>query len=177
MAGGVLPVVKHIPGHGRSTLDSHLDLPRVTASRETLLAEDFAPFRALNDQVLGMTAHLIYEAFDRQSPATQSPEMIDLIRRDIGFDGLLMTDDISMEALSGRVGLRGALSLKAGCDLALHCNGKMSEMEEIAELGPLKGPAQVRSDAALAARKEPDEVDIPALEREFLALVPGGFDV
>ena len=176
-AGGVLPVVKHMPGHGRSTLDTHLDLPRVAAARDTLDQHDFAPFKALNDVGMGMTCHLIFEAFDPQSPATQSPIMVDVIRNDVGFDGLLMTDDISMEALSGSVGMRGALSLKAGCDVVLHCNGKLAEMEEIAALGELSAAAQTRATRALAQRKRPDEVDIPSLEREFLALVPGGFNV
>lgn len=162
--GGVLPVLKHIPGHGRARLDSHLALPRIAAPEEALRDEDFAAFAQLSDLPLGMTAHLVYEAIDPDRPATQSPRMIELIRRQIGFDGLLMTDDISMEALDGPVAQRARLALAAGCDLVLHCNGELAEMQAIAEVaGTLGTAAQARADRALAARRDPGDVDIEAL--------------
>lgn len=170
-AGGVLPVMKHIPGHGRATVDSHLDLPRVDAPEKVLEAEDFAVFRALNDLPLGMTAHLVFEALSTR-PATVDPAMIALIRDKIGFSGVLMTDDISMEALAGSVADRARASLAAGCDMILHCNGNLSEMEAIAEVsGAMTAPAQARADAALARRRAPEPIDIPALEAEFAALM------
>lgn len=171
LSAGVLPVLKHIPGHGLSAVDTHLDLPRVSASRADLEAADFAPFRALSDLGLGMTAHLVFDAIDPQHPATQSVEMIRMIRRDIGFDGVLMTDDISMEALAGTPAERGAAALAAGCDLILHCNGKMVEMEAIAGLGPMSPKAKIRSDRSILQRKSPHSVDIRALEAEYQTLV------
>ena len=169
-AGGVLPVMKHIPGHGLGTLDSHKDLPRVGAPRDVLDHTDFAAFRALNDLPLGMTAHLVFEEIDPQ-PATISEVMVKIIRDEIGFDGLLMTDDISMEALSGTVRERGAAALAAGCDLVLHCNGAFDEMVSIWQrCGEMTPAAQTRAEAALAARRAPDDVDIAALEAEFDAL-------
>lgn len=164
--GGVLPVLKHIPGHGRSQVDSHLDLPTVVASREEL-ATDFAPFKALNDLPMGMTAHLVYEAID-DHPATISPTMMGLIRDEIGFHGLIMTDDISMEALSGSVADRSAASIKAGCDVVLHCNGEMDEMVAVAAAsGTMSELAQSRAVAALKARNAPKSVDIDALTAEL----------
>lgn len=131
--GGVLPVIKHIPGHGRAVADSHLELPAVSAGRSALEELDFAPFRALSDIPLAMTAHLLYTSLDAGRPATLSPSIIgEIIRRHIGFDGLLMTDDLSMKALGGRIGDRAADSLAAGCDVVLHCNGDASEMREVA---------------------------------------------
>ncbi len=175
MAGGVLPVLKHIPGHGRATLDSHLDLPRVDTPAEVLEAEDFAAFRALSDLPLGMTAHIVYEAFDRHAPATCSRAMIRLIRERIGFEGLLMTDDISMEALSGTPSERGGAALAAGCDVVLHCNGHFAEMEALAaDLPEMTGQAARRAAAAEAARQSPTPVDIAALEAELDSLLPGG---
>ncbi len=169
-AGGVLPVMKHIPGHGLGTLDSHKDLPRVGAPRDVLDHTDFAAFRALNDLPLGMTAHLVFEEIDPQ-PATVSEVMVRIIRDEIGFGGLLMTDDISMEALSGTVRERGAAALAAGCDLVLHCNGDFDEMVSIWQrCGEMTPAAQTRAEAALAARRAPDDVDIAALEAEFDAL-------
>jgi beta-N-acetylhexosaminidase len=151
MAGGVLPVVKHIPGHGRAMADSHLELPRVSASRAELERTDFAPFRLLSDQPLAMTAHVIYEAIDPLLPATISPVVVrDVIRNHIGFDGLLMTDDVSMKALSGTIGQNTKAAFAAGCDLALHCNGKMDEMREVAENSPpLNGKPAERAKKAL----------------------------
>ncbi len=151
MAGGVLPVVKHIPGHGRAMTDSHLELPRVSVPRAELERTDFEPFRLLSDMPLAMTAHVIYEAIDPELPATISPVVVrDVIRTHIGFDGLLMTDDVSMKALSGGIGVNTSLAFAAGCDLALHCNGKMDEMRAVAENSPpLAGKSAERAKKAL----------------------------
>jgi beta-N-acetylhexosaminidase len=178
LAGGVLPVLKHIPGHGLGTVDSHLDLPRVSATAEDLRAVDFAPFAALSDLPMAMSAHVVFEAFDHHLPATQSPVMIDLIRREIGFGGLLMTDDISMQALSGDVVSRATAALEAGCDMVLHCNGKLAEMEALAgALGPCPEPSRARAAAVLAARlpwsAAPAPVDIAACAAELEALERG----
>lgn len=170
--GGVLPVVKHIPGHGRGRVDSHLALPVVAASRDEL-ERDFAPFRGLADLPLGMTAHVVYRALDDR-PATQSPPVISLIRDRIGFDGLLMTDDISMQALNGDVVDRGRAALAAGCDLILHCNGDPREMAALAgAVGPLSASAQDRAERALARRGPPVPIDIAAAEAELGALLKG----
>lgn len=174
LAGGVLPVVKHIPGHGRATVDSHKDLPRVAAPRRALEAEDFAPYKALADLPLGMSAHIVFEDIDSQAPATTSRAMIDLIRHDIGFGGLLMTDDISMEALSGDVAARSVAAIAAGCDVILHCNGEAADMLAVAQAaGPMTPAAEARARAALAGRKSPTPVDIPALEAELATLLGG----
>lgn len=171
LAGGVLPVVKHMPGHGSSTVDSHLQTPVVETPRERLTTEDFAPFSALSDLPLGMTAHLIYRAIDLERPATISPAMINLIREDIGFDGLLMTDDLSMEALGGSAGNRASNAIEAGCDVALHCNGRLDEMQDVASAaGPMKAHAEQAADRALARRKAPEPIDIGAVQAEFEAL-------
>ncbi len=131
--GGVLPVLKHIPGHGRATADSHQELPVVEATRADLEALDFKPFRELADMPWAMTAHVVYEAFDSKNPATLSPTVIaEVIRGDIGFDGILISDDLSMKALSGDMAERSRSSLDAGCDLVLHCNGVIAEMEAVA---------------------------------------------
>lgn len=171
LSGGVLPVLKHIPGHGRATADSHLDLPRVTATRADLDTGDFAAFRALADLPLGMTAHIVYDALDAARPATLSATAIGAIRADMGFDGLLMTDDISMQALSGPLAARSAAAIGAGCDLVLHCNGQMAEMEEVADAaGGLSPAAAERAARALAARRAPEAADLPALAAECAAL-------
>lgn len=173
-AGGVLPVVKHMPGHGRASLDSHKDLPVVAASRAALAAHDFAPFTALNDLPLAMTAHIIYTAIDAARPATTSPLMVEVIRNQIGFDGLLMSDDLSMSALSGSLGERAAATLAAGVDIALHCNGKPDEMAAVvAGAGYLRADAARRASKALAARKPADSVDIAALRSDLSALLGG----
>ncbi len=173
LAGGVLPVVKHMPGHGRATMDSHFDLPRVDAARRELDAVDFAPFRALNDLPMGMTAHLVYEAED-DAPATLSPKMMQVIRQDIGFDNLIMTDDISMKALSGTPEENAAASIAAGCDVVLYCNAPLEDRRAVcAAAGRLTDAAQVRAARALAMRKTPDDVDIPVLERELDVLLGG----
>ena len=132
MAGGGLPVVKDIPGHGAATADSHFDLPVVPVPAETLDAVDFAPFKVLNDLPMAMTAHVVYEAYG-PLPATMSPRMIQVIRNDIGFDGLLMTDDISMKALTGTKAEITRDSLAAGCDVVLLCNATLADRQEVAE--------------------------------------------
>ena len=173
LAGGVLPVVKHIPGHGRATLDSHFDLPRVAAGQNALTARDFLPFNALADLPMAMTAHIVFEALD-SAPATLSSVVIRQIREDIGFDGLLMTDDISMKALSGTLPERTRRALSAGCDVVLHCNGTLAERIAVAEAaGTMTAEAQRRADAALLQRRLPDDIDIPALEAELAALMGG----
>lgn len=152
IAGGVLPVVKHVPGHGRAGADSHLALPVVEADRDALEASDFLPFRHLSDMPMAMTAHVVYSAIDRADPGTVSRRVVrDVIRRHIGFDGLLMTDDLSMKALGGDFGDRVRRALAAGCDMALHCNGVMAEMRAVAAAAPeLRGRALARARAALA---------------------------
>lgn len=171
--GGVLPVLKHMPGHGLARVDSHLDLPRVDIDAHTLSNVDFAAFKALSDLPLGMTAHLVFEALDDR-PATLSPKMMRLIRQDIGFDGLIMTDDISMGALSGTVARRSEKAIAAGCDVVLHCNGELDEMESIANVcGDLTEQAVVCAERALAQRRSPIDIDISALEAEFSSLLNG----
>ncbi|MCZ8271154.1 MAG: beta-N-acetylhexosaminidase [Beijerinckiaceae bacterium] len=155
LEGGVLPVIKHIPGHGRAMSDSHHALPRVRASRCMLDHTDFPPFRALGDLDLAMTAHVVYEAIDPQEPATTSRKVItEVIRGQMGFDGLLMSDDLSMKALSGHFADRRKSVLAEGCDLVLHCNGEMDEMAPIAEGCPgLTAEAERRLNRALSALK------------------------
>ncbi|MGA0564100.1 beta-N-acetylhexosaminidase [Ancylobacter sp. VNQ12] len=152
IAGGVLPVLKHIPGHGRARADSHESLPVVDTPRAVLEATDFEPFRLLADLPLGMTAHVVYSAIDPDRPATTSKRVIDeVIRGHIGFDGALMSDDLSMGALAGTLASRAEASFAAGCDLALHCNGRIEEMREVASSSPrLEGDAARRCAAALA---------------------------
>ncbi len=154
LQGGVLPVIKHIPGHGRSIADSHLELGIVSALRDTLEATDFIPFRHLADMPWAMTAHLIYSDLDPDLPATHSPLVIqELIRKDFGYTGVLLSDDVSMQALSGHIGERAAKALAAGCDVALHCNGKMDEMVEVAaHTGVLRESAAERLDKAETLR-------------------------
>jgi beta-N-acetylhexosaminidase len=171
--GGVLPVLKHIPGHGRATADSHAKLPVVQADRATLEGSDFAAFRPLKNLPLGMTAHVVFTAIDPVLPATTSATMIrEVIRGWIGFGGLLMSDDISMGALSGSIGARTRAALAAGCDVVLHCNGKLDEMRAVAAEAPeLAGEAVRRADAALAARRAPTAIDLAAARREFAAMM------
>lgn len=200
--GGVVPVMKHIPGHGRAAQDSHHDLPHVTASAELLRAEDFAAFAALRDLPMAMTAHLVYDAFDPR-PATLSPVMMRLIREELGYDGLVMTDDISMKALwkvaeqdEGRIlTARGSgrelsdlrpddtvtwsaklarQSLDAGCDVALYCNAPLAERAAVAAAaGFLSDAGQRRAEAALACRTSPAALDLQAAEAELSALMGG----
>ncbi len=174
--GGVLPVLKHIPGHGRAVVDSHFDLPVVSASRDDLRGSDFAPFRQLNDLPMGMTAHLVYDAID-PAPATLSPVMMDVIRDDIGFDGLVMTDDISMKALRGDLADLSRDAIAAGCDVVLLCNADLDDRARVAEAaGRMTPQAQTRAEAAVAARKTPDDVDISALAAQLGALLSGRID-
>ncbi|MBK4216441.1 glycoside hydrolase family 3 protein [Paracoccus caeni] len=170
IAAGVVPVMKHIPGHGRAVADSHLGLPTVTATMDELDIFDFAPFRALSDLPIGMTAHIRFTALD-DAPATASPTVIDLIRRRIGFDGLLMTDDITMNALAGTEPERATASIAAGCDIVLHCNGTIDSMEPVvAAAGTMSPQAQRRADAALTWRDTPEELDRTALLAEWQSL-------
>lgn len=152
LSGGVLPVIKHMPGHGRARVDSHLEMPRVTASAAELRETDFMPFRALSPLPLGMTAHVVYDTFDRENVATVSKTMIgDIIRGEIGFGGFLMTDDITMGALSGDLETRCAAALDAGCDAILHCSGDYDEMQRVGAVVPrLLDAAQARWQAAAA---------------------------
>jgi beta-N-acetylhexosaminidase len=174
LAGGVLPVLKHLPGYGLGTVDSHERLPRVAAPRAELERIDFAAFRPLAHLPLGMTAHIVYEALDPDLPVTLSPEGIGLIRETIGFHGALMTDDLSMGALPGPIGQRAARAYAAGCDLILHCNGDRAEMAAVvAEAGPLTGVRAARAAAALQARCRPEPLDIAAAEADLADLLDG----
>jgi beta-N-acetylhexosaminidase len=171
--GGVLPVLKHLPGHGRAQADSHRTLPRVATDRATLEATDFAAFRPLKNLPMGMTAHVVFAAVDPVHPATTSATIIrEVIRGFIGFGGLLMSDDISMGALSGSIAQRTRAALAAGCDLVLHCNGKLDEMRAVAAEAPeMTGEAARRAAAALAARCAPLAIDLPAARQKFAALM------
>jgi beta-N-acetylhexosaminidase len=176
MEGGVLPIMKHIPGHGRATADSHHALPRVATGPEELSATDFVTFRSLNTCPMAMTAHVVYEAIDPQRPATTSPKVIrDVIRGQIGFDGLLISDDLSMNALDGPLSVRTKAALFAGCDVVLHCNGRMDEMREVAsEVKELDGAALRRADHALSHLSAPDAFDPVAAEAKLAALMSAG---
>jgi beta-N-acetylhexosaminidase len=171
--GGVLPVLKHIPGHGRANADSHEGLPVVTTDRDSLERTDFAAFRPLSALPMAMTAHVVYSSIDAVNPATTSATMVSqVIRGAIGFDGLLMSDDLSMGALSGSIADRTRAALSAGCDVALHCNGRLDEMQAVAAQAPrLSGQAERRAAAALAARRQPEPIDLPAARRAFSAMV------
>jgi beta-N-acetylhexosaminidase len=171
--GGVLPVLKHIPGHGRAMADSHRKLPTVSAAKATLQATDFAAFRALAGLPLAMTAHVVFTAFDPLAPATTSAAIVrDVIRGFIGYRGLLMSDDLSMGALTGSLAERTRAALAAGCDVALHCNGNMDEMREVAAATPLlDGDAARRAAAALACKKPAAPIDVAAKRAEFSALL------
>src|SRR5476651_799470 len=173
MDGGVLPVMKHIPGHGRAGADSHLALPRVSATVEELSASDFVTFRSLDQCPIAMTAHVVYDSIDPQRPATTSPKVIrDVIRGEIGFDGLLMSDDLSMKALDGPLSVRAKQALFAGCDLVLHCNGDMEEMREVAsEVKELEGGSLRRSQQALAHLSVPGPFDAVAAEAHLATLL------
>lgn len=163
-AGGALPVIKHLPGHGRALCDSHHELPTVGASLDDLRAVDFAPFIALQDEKMGMTAHVVYEAIDPERPATLSPIVVnDIIRGEIGFDGLLFTDDLRMNALSGEPASRIADSYEAGCDIALCCNFTLAEKQASAlALRPLDGKSLMRATSAMAEIGVPDALDLHA---------------
>lgn len=174
LAGGVLPVIKHIPGHGRATSDSHFDLPVVETSLETLRQTDFVPFQALSDMPLAMTAHVKYPALDPRRPATTSRAVIKgVLRNEFGFSGVIMSDDLSMQALDGGMTLRARQSLSAGCDVVLHCNGDMAEMKSVAAgVQALSGLAARRAEAALARIPgRPEPLDRQDAERRFDALL------
>ncbi|MDP1632998.1 MAG: beta-N-acetylhexosaminidase [Caulobacter sp.] len=178
IAGGVLPVIKHMPGHGRAMADSHENLPVVEASLAELEARDFEPFRMLSDMPMAMTAHVVYTAVDPRGPATTSRKVIrQVMRGAIGFDGLLMTDDLSMKALKGDFESRTRAALAAGCDVILHCNGRMDEMiPAMAGCKPLAGRSKRRAQAAMArlARK-PEPFDVAAAVARFDAAFDGRF--
>jgi beta-N-acetylhexosaminidase len=169
MAGGLLPVMKHMPGHGRATADTHLELPTVTASLKELMNHDFAPFQALNDLPAAMTAHVVYQVIDPANPATTSGKVVDeVIRGEIGFDGLLISDDTSMKALSGDFRTKAASILAAGVDIVLHCNGVMEEMRGIVSgAKPLQGKALERAARALAVIGGGDDSRESELREEF----------
>jgi beta-N-acetylhexosaminidase len=175
MAGSVLPVIKHIPGHGRGNVDSHKSLPVVSTPTAILDSTDFAPFRALAGMPWAMTAHILYSAIDSALPATLSARVIgDVIRAGIGFDGVLVSDDLSMQALGGSLQERARGALAAGCDLVLHCNGDMTEMGAIAAaIGPISAAAQHRVAAGEGRRQAPGAFDRFAAERRLAALLAG----
>jgi beta-N-acetylhexosaminidase len=188
LAGGVAPIVKHIPGHGRATADSHYDLPVVETSEDELAQTDFAPFRALADAPMAMTAHVLYSAIDPGACATVSSRVIETaIRCEIGFDGLLMSDDLSMRALGGSLAERTRRSLEAGCDVVLHGNGALvgepvrdlaAELKAIVDVAPaLSGKAAARAQAARAAARKVQPFDPEAAEARLAELGLGGRDV
>ncbi|MBN9216736.1 MAG: beta-N-acetylhexosaminidase [Mesorhizobium sp.] len=169
MSGGVLPVMKHIPGHGRAFADTHFELPTVDASLSDLQRHDFAPFRELSHLPMAMTAHVVYSAIDPKNPATTSGKVIDeVIRREIGFDGLLMSDDTSMKALSGDFPTKAAAILAAGCDLVLHCNGVFEEMAGIASRTKgLEGKSLERAKRAMTYIQKHDAAEETEIRAEF----------
>jgi beta-N-acetylhexosaminidase len=171
--GGILPVLKHIPGHGRATADTHFRLPEVATSKTELERTDFAAFQPLADLPMAMTAHVVFSALDPAHPATTSATIVQqVIRGVIGFQGLLMSDDVSMNALSGSIAERTRALFAAGCDIALHCNGKLEEMREVARETPvLSGKALERAHRALASRKAPQAFDRVRARAELDALV------
>jgi beta-N-acetylhexosaminidase len=171
--GGVLPVLKHIPGHGRAAADSHFRLPTVDTSREELERTDFAAFQPLADLPMAMTAHVVFSALDPAQPATTSATIIrQVIRGTIGFQGLLMSDDVSMNALAGSIAERTRAIVNAGCDMVLHCNGKLDEMHDVARETPeLAGESLDRARRALASRRAPEPFDRQAARAELEALM------
>jgi beta-N-acetylhexosaminidase len=172
-AGGMLPVMKHMPGHGRGMADSHHELPVVSASRAELEAHDFLPFVALKNELMAMSAHIVFTAIDTKEPATISRKVIDeVIRGHIGFDGLLMSDDSSMNALKGTIGERAARIVGGGCDIVLHCNGLMDEMKAVVnEAIPLAGEALRRAKAVEAGFPVADDAQEDKLRDEFHELI------
>ena len=176
IAGGVLPVIKHMPGHGRAGVDSHLNLPVVETAYDELDAVDFAPFRVLSDMPMAMTAHVVYTAIDPKRPSTTSRKAVrEVMRGAIGFDGLIMTDDLSMKALSGDFARRARAALTAGCDVILHCNGDMAEMKGVvAGCRPLAGRAAQRARAALGRiARVPEPFDVAEARARFAAAFDG----
>jgi len=177
LEGAVLPVIKHIPGHGRARVDSHYACPLVETPYEELVQTDFVPFRALAGMPWAMTAHIVYAAVDPALPATLSRRVIiEVIRGEIGFDGVLIADDLSMQALGGRLGERTRQALAAGCDLALHCSGNPAEMEEVAAAAPPITPRTVERlghGEATRRRSASDRFDREEAEAQFDALLAG----
>ena len=171
LEGGVLPAVKHLPGHGRARADAHLGTTVIEATREKLRAVDFVPFRALAEMPIGIVGHPVYETLDPRAPASVSPVVVrEVIRDEIGFAGLLLSDDLGMAALSGSPGSRAAAALAAGCDIALHCNGAMAEMREVAEsVGAMSPVASERWARALARLVPPPAFDRRGAEAELAA--------
>jgi len=171
--GGVLPVLKHIPGHGRATADTHFKLPVVDTPKAELERTDFAAFQPLADLPMAMTAHVVFSALDPAQPATTSATIIEqVIRGSIGFQGLLMSDDVSMNALAGSIAERTRAIVSAGCDMVLHCNGNLDEMREVAREAPvLSGKALARAKRALASRKPPQPFDRAAARAELDELI------
>ncbi|MEF3368044.1 glycoside hydrolase family 3 N-terminal domain-containing protein, partial [Methylocystis sp. 9N] len=169
MAGGVAPVMKHLPGHGRARADSHQELPVVEAIRAELEAVDFAPFKANADFPMAMSAHVVYTSIDPAAPATLSKTVVgEIIRGLIGFDGLLMTDDLSMMALTGDFRTRAERAIGAGCDMVLHCNGHLAEARPVAEgAGELVGKALARAEKALESIGNVEPFDLAEATREF----------
>jgi beta-N-acetylhexosaminidase len=173
LGGGIIPVIKHMPGHGRAVADSHVELPRVTAAADELLRTDFAPFRALRDMPWAMTAHILFAALDSTAPATASRTIIEkIIRGTIGFQGLLFSDDLSMQALEGTLGQRAKRASDAGCDVALHCNGNMDEMRLVAQVVPPLSPkAREWVDFGLGIVNTRERIDITAAQARVDALL------
>jgi beta-N-acetylhexosaminidase len=169
MDGGVLPVIKHIPGHGRARADSHLELPVVDTPLEVLMETDFEPFRLLQDMPAAMTAHVVYTSIDPQHPASTSQRVTSrIIRGHIGFDGLLISDDLSMKALSGTIASRADAVLKSGSDLALHCNGDSAEMDQVAGAVPmLEGRALARFERAYGITRQHQPFSLAAAEAQL----------
>lgn len=178
LAGGVLPVIKHMPGHGRAFADSHKELPTVHADLDTLDAWDFAPFKALSDMPIAMSAHIVFTAIDKKRPATTSKKAIRLMRERLGFQGLLLSDDLMMKALSGALNERAEAALKAGCDLVIHWTGDLDEMRQVADgVGKLKSKAARRAEAALARIVHtPEPLDEAEARARFSALLAGKLD-
>lgn len=179
IAGGVQPVMKHMPGHGRATVDSHLSLPVVEATLDQLEACDFVPFAALADTAMAMTAHIVYAAIDADNPATSSSRVIaEIIREKLGFDGLLISDDVSMKALSGDFSSKADAIFKAGCDVILHCNGVLEEMAEISAHTPvLQGAALQRAEKVISLFAGADGGDENSLRAEFDGLIAGNMSL
>lgn len=173
MAGGVMPVIKHIPGHGRATADSHLELPHVSTPHDVLAKTDFAPFRALCDAPAGMTAHIVYDDIDPDQPGSSSQTVVpNIIRGEIGFDGLLFSDDVCMKALQGPLAARVRSVLDAGCDVALHCDGNFDDMVAIAESCPaMRVDSLDRLNAARPAPADSQPIDRDAAKRRISAFL------
>ncbi len=170
--GGVLPVIKHIPGHGRATVDSHKELPIIDTPLAELEKTDFVPFSTFKHMPMAMTAHIIYTALDPHNVATISAKVLNYIRQHIGFTGLLLSDDISMQALKGPIEKRAADAIKAGCDVILHCNGKIEEMRNIAQiLPPISNISLQRAEQAIAQLRPPKPIAINAAETELQSLL------